>query len=86
MNALYEARALEHDVIYITTRDVTAGDDGGYSAFLTDAEGRNRRVRTNDGIHFTTRGYDLLAGYLLDVMRRELAVLEQDSAHALGSE
>ncbi|NBC34318.1 MAG: DUF459 domain-containing protein [Alphaproteobacteria bacterium] len=86
INAIYDAQADLHDVVYVHTRQVTAGEDGGYSAYLPDEDGRNRRVRADDGIHFTTRGYVMLAAHLLDTMRRELAMMEQDSAHALGQE
>lgn len=86
INDIYSTQAGEHGVVYVPTRDVTAGEDGGYSAYLRDEDGRNRRVRANDGIHFTTPGYDLLASHILDVMRRELTVMQRASAQALDSD
>lgn len=86
INAIYDAQAEQHDVVYVSTRQVTAGEDGDYSAYLRDEDGRTRRVRADDGIHFTTPGYDMLASHLLETMRRELAIMEQDSAHALEQE
>jgi uncharacterized protein len=78
LNAIYEAQALAADVTFVSTFALTGDADGAYSAYLADEEGRNRLMRANDGVHFTGRGYELLAKALLAVMHDELPTLPVD--------
>ena len=34
---------------------------GGYAAYGKDRDGTTQRLRTDDGIHFTAAGYELIA-------------------------
>lgn len=72
LNTIYESEALVADVPFMPTLAMTGDADGAYSAYLQDADGRNRLMRANDGVHFTGRGYELIAKALLAVMYREL--------------
>ncbi len=58
---IFEARAKANDVTFIPTHDLVADKDGKYDAYRTDAGGRKRLLRAEDGIHFTMEGYELLA-------------------------
>jgi hypothetical protein len=80
LNGLIGAEAAERGVPFIPLWDVAANEDGEYSDHLRDLSGRTRQMRANDGIHFTPRGYDLLAHHVLDAMRQELAIFQTETA------
>jgi hypothetical protein len=58
---IFEARAKANDVNFVPTHELAADKDGKYDAYGTDAGGRKRLLRAEDGIHFTMEGYELLA-------------------------
>lgn len=68
LNGIYESEALVADATFVPTKELTGDADGAYSAYLEDDEGRNRLMRANDGVHFTGRGYEMLAKALLAAM------------------
>ena len=78
MNAIYRAAAVEAGVHFVETRPLTADETGAYAAYLVDAEGRQRLMRANDGIHFTSRGYEMLGHALVDAMAASLGVFTDD--------
>ena len=80
INGIYREMAARHGVFFVPTRDVTAGEDGEYAAYLADDSGRSRLMRANDGVHFTTRGYELLAGQLLAMMDQRLSIFAEAGA------
>jgi hypothetical protein len=87
LNEIYASLAPEHDVVFVPTREITADEDGRYSAYLADAEGRSRLMRDNDGIHFTSRGYELLGRRMVAAMRETLPVFRAgEDADAAGAE
>lgn len=61
LNAIFRERAAALGAVYIDTRAVMAGADGGYTAYLPDRNGVDRLVRSDDGIHFTLPGYVRMA-------------------------
>ena len=67
-NGLYRARAAAHGITFVPTWQRTLGEGGAYSAYGTDDAGRTRLMRTDDGIHFTMRGYIQLAGFVTQAM------------------
>ena len=74
LNGLIGAEAQERGIPFVPLWEVAADDDGRYSDHLRDLSGRTRLMRANDGIHFTPRGYDLLAHHVLEAMGEELAI------------
>jgi hypothetical protein len=65
LNHFYEESApLFAAVRFLPTRSLTVNEEGKYSAYLK-VDGRKRLIRARDGIHFTVRGYDILADYTL---------------------
>lgn len=58
---------------WISTWDVGADDKGGYTAYGKAADGQTKRLRTDDGVHFTAAGYDLIAARLLPLLKAEAA-------------
>ncbi|MEZ5668081.1 MAG: DUF459 domain-containing protein [Alphaproteobacteria bacterium] len=82
LNDIYATEALLADATFVPTLAITADADGAYSAYLPDESGRNRLVRANDGVHFTGRGYEMIAKELLAAMQRELTyIVVDDSAN-----
>jgi hypothetical protein len=67
----------EHGVVFVPTHEVTADESGQYAAYLADETGRSRLMRANDGVHFTSRGYELLAGQLLSAMDDRLSIFAE---------
>lgn len=61
-------------VTFVDSRSVLAGPDGGYTEYLTSADGDRTRIRDGDGIHLTTAGADLLAAIVLEPVLDELGV------------
>lgn len=72
LNMLYESEAGLAGITFIPTLALTGDADGAYSAYLPDEDGRNRLMRANDGVHFTSRGYAMIAEALIAVMSAEL--------------
>lgn len=57
MNSIYEDVASEHPMVeYVPSWEVFEGPDGGYSEYLTNADGDLVDMRLDDGIHLTTNG------------------------------
>jgi hypothetical protein len=65
LNDVYRAAAAEHNIIYVSTRELTAGEDNQYQAYGEALDGRTRPLRANDGKHFTLTGYELLGFHIL---------------------
>lgn len=78
LNDIYAAQALVGDATFVSTFEITGDENGDYSAYLVDEEGRNRLMRANDGVHFTGRGYELIAKALLAAMKREIPTFPVD--------
>lgn len=65
LNRFYEKSApLFATVRFLPTRPITVNEKGEYSAYLK-VEGRQKKVRANDGVHFTVHGYNILSDYIL---------------------
>jgi hypothetical protein len=75
-NSLFEDRAAANGITYVPTWQRTLGSDGKYSAYGLDDKGRQRLMRTNDGIHFTMRGYVKMAEFVTAAME-EAARMEE---------
>lgn len=58
---IFKTRAAANCVTFIPLHDVAADKDGNYQAYGLDRTGRKKLLRTEDGIHFTMEGYELLA-------------------------
>ncbi|HEX3952707.1 MAG TPA: DUF459 domain-containing protein [Stellaceae bacterium] len=46
---------------FVPLWSVVTDDQGGFTAYGKDRDGRTQRLRTDDGIHFTAAGYELIA-------------------------
>ena len=56
-----EQAANRPNVSYIDVRALTSTDGTSYQPYLDGGDGQQFLARTNDKVHFTSRGYDLVA-------------------------
>lgn len=82
LNPIYEESAREIGVTFIPLWDLTADANGEFTSYLPDQDGRSRLMRHNDGVHFTSRGYSMIADQILSVMTQELGLFAEDGEGA----
>jgi hypothetical protein len=73
LNDIYRERAFLKSVKFIDTWNRFVDDFGRYSAYGPDIAGQIRRLRTEDGVHFTSSGYRKLAHFVEREISRDLA-------------
>ena len=61
LNGLYAAEAAKFDGRFVPLSDSFVDSSGQFAAYLPDQKGHLREVRINDGVHFTSYGYGLIA-------------------------
>lgn len=61
INQIFAERAEHFGIQFLPLWQAIAGDDGSYAAYGKDLAGVTQRLRTDDGIHFTAAGYQLIA-------------------------
>jgi len=64
MNQIYKREAARHKFTYIDIWNKFHTPDGAYSSFGKSLEGVKRRIRKEDGMHFTEPGRKLFAAYV----------------------
>jgi len=84
MNAIFRERALRRGLRYIDTWDGFADQDGNYTDWGPDLDGRVQRLRARDGVHFSERGYRKLANFVARVIKRDLTVAKSQRAVPLA--
>ncbi len=73
INGLFEAAAAAEGVVLVPVWDLTVDDRGRYIERGAAEDGRSGRIRADDGMHFTTLGYDIIVRRLIDTMSGQLA-------------
>jgi hypothetical protein len=76
LNRIFQAQARKHGFEYISTWETFADAKGRYRPFGPDLDGVKRRLRKNDGMHFTISGELRLANLLARAIERDLAEIE----------
>ncbi len=61
LNEIFAERARVNNIVFVDIWDDFTTTNGKYSANGKDIKGRMRKLRANDGVHFTMRGYQKLA-------------------------
>jgi len=64
MNRIYRREARRYGFRYVSIWDEFLSPSGGYTSFGESLEGVKRRLRKNDGMHFTEAGRLSLAAYV----------------------
>lgn len=72
MNEIFREKAFVNGVKFIDTWNGFADQFGRYSAFGPDLSGQVRRLRADDGVHFTMKGYRKLAHFVEREIRRDM--------------
>ena len=64
INRIFAERAEAVGAQFLPLWEVAAGEGGKYAAYGKDLGGVTRRLRADDGIHFTAAGYELIADHI----------------------
>jgi uncharacterized protein len=73
LDEIYRARAARAGIVYVDVWDGFVDDQGRFAVQGPDFEGQIRRLRSNDGVHFTKAGAVKLAHYVEHDLRRVMA-------------
>jgi hypothetical protein len=95
MNDLFREKAFINGAKFIDTWNGFTDESGRYSAYGPDMTGQVKRLRADDGVHFTMRGYLKLAHFVEKELRRDLNLAkierniplagnEEEQAKAMG--
>lgn len=74
MNNVFRERALLNGTKFISTWEGFADASGNYTDYGPDLTGKVRQLREEDGVHLTLRGYEKLAHFAEQEIRRDLAL------------
>ena len=61
LNQIYADETARYGAQFLPLWDAVADGDGHYTAYGKDRDGVTQRLRNDDGIHFTSAGYALIA-------------------------
>ncbi|MCK7613091.1 SGNH/GDSL hydrolase family protein [Roseibium sediminicola] len=64
LNSIFQGVSEDRRVRYVDIWDIFLAEDGTYSSFGPDVDGKNARLRTNDRIGFTWAGYRKVAFFV----------------------
>ncbi|MEG6507541.1 SGNH family hydrolase [Methyloligella sp. 2.7D] len=78
MNDIFREKAFIYGTKFIETWAGFTDEAGRYSAYGPDMTGQTRRLRANDGVHFTQRGYLKLAHFVGKEIRRDLSLAKEE--------
>ena len=79
LNTIYQSEMDKFNGHYIPTNDILGCSDEEYSAYVETEEG-SRKVRTNDGIHFTVTGQRRIAERIIAELIIEREDIEVNEA------
>ncbi len=74
MNQIFREKSFINGAKFIDTWSGFTDEAGRYSAYGPDMSGQVRRLRADDGVHFTMRGYLKLAHFVEKELRRDLSL------------
>jgi hypothetical protein len=74
LNDVFRERAFINGAKFIDTWEGFVDDSGRYSAYGPDMSGKVKRLRANDGVHFTRRGSLKLAHFVEKELRKDLSL------------
>ena len=84
MNDLFREKAFINGAKFVDTWNGFTDESGRYSAYGPDMAGQVKRLRADDGVHFTARGYLKLAHFVEKDLRRDLNLAKIERSNALG--
>ncbi len=78
MNEVFREKAFINGAKFIDTWNGFTDEAGRFSAYGPDMTGQVKRLRADDGVHFTMRGYLKLAHFVEKELRRDLALAKNE--------
>jgi hypothetical protein len=72
INAIQREQALRHGFAYVSLWETFADSKGNYTSFGRNIDGVKRRLRKNDGLHFSLDGEALLAHVVARAIARDM--------------
>lgn len=81
LNQVMEPAAEKEGAQWVSLWDLGVDPDGSYDAYGKGLDGQTKRLRADDGVHFTPSGYDLIAARL-DPILKTLAAAQPEGAPA----
>jgi hypothetical protein len=69
IDSMHRDYAMLHGAQYLDLTKFTTDAEGDYIEFLSQPNGRKRRFRHEDGVHFWEFGYDRVAAHVIDAIR-----------------
>ena len=85
LNKVYKERAEANDITYIDTWPLFETEDGKYTSFGLDLKGTKRRLRKDDGLHFTVAGKLVFAREIARLLRKKVSRLQSETPVPLFS-
>lgn len=73
VNDFFRTEAERHGIKFVETWGSFADENGDFTLYGSDANGKNIRLRADDGVHFTPEGYQMYASVVAEVMKLDLA-------------
>jgi len=74
LNDVFREKAFINGAKFVDTWSGFTDESGRYSAYGPDMEGQVKRLRADDGVHFTMRGYQKLAHFVEKEVRHDLSL------------
>ena len=78
LNDVFRKHAFINGVKFIDTWKGFADQFGRYSAFGPDINGKVRRLRANNGVSFSGKGYQKLAHFVEKEIRRDITIAKSE--------
>ncbi|MGH6736065.1 MAG: SGNH/GDSL hydrolase family protein [Methyloceanibacter sp.] len=78
LNDVYREKAFVNGAKFIDTWNGFVDESGRYSAYGPDMTGQSKRLRADDGFHFTMRGYLKLAHFVEKELRKDLTLAKEE--------
>jgi uncharacterized protein len=82
LNQIYRQAATEEGARWLPLWDLVTDGKGGHAAYGKGVDGETRRLRANDGVHFTSAGYDLVVSRLQPLIAERHAMLSSGATSA----
>jgi len=73
INDIYAEETARFGAQFLPLWRIVADEQGRYVAYGKDRDGVTQRMRTDDGIHFTAAGYELIAEKLVEMLSTSAA-------------
>jgi hypothetical protein len=78
LNGIMEPAATAEGAQFLPLWALSADETGAYAAYGKALDGQTKRLRADDGVHFTPTGYDLIAARLQPMLKAAIAAATTD--------